>query len=112
MKVWLVGIGDVESSEIKHVCKTEKLAIKKLFEERDKLFKKWDKLIESCKKDRNWGGVEIYSNMISRLSDNNYKNWDNYPYKTPFIEGMEVEEEEESKLKPPEPDKDKTKRIR
>ena len=110
MDIWLVGIGDVESSEIKHICKTEKLAIKRLFEERDKLIEEWKRMIEFCKKENDKDGVKDYSDMIKKLSNDDYKNWDNYPHEIPFIFKMELEEE--SKLKPPEPDKDKTKRVR
>ena len=110
MNVWLVGIGDCESSEVKHVCKTEKLAVKKLFEERDELIKEWKRMIEFCKKENDKGGIKDYSDMIKKLSNNDYEHWDNYPHEIPFVFKMKLEEE--SKLKPPESDKDKTKKVK
>lgn len=89
MTIWIVGISDVESNEIKHICKTEELAIKRLFEERDKLVINWEYMIKH-KEFR--GDAEMYNEMIKNLMSDDYEHWNNYPHEVPYIEKREVEE--------------------
>ncbi len=90
MKVWLVSIADVESNEIKHICKTEELAIKRLFEERDKLIEGWKHQIKVFSDDKDY--KEGLNKMIKNVSSDDYKHWDNYPQEVPYISEREVEE--------------------
>ena len=95
MKVWLVGIADCEGSSITHICKTKQLALKRLFEERDKLVKEWKESIEFFKKEDRKDNVEDYLNMIKKLSTDDYKKWSNNdPQDYPYMYEMELEEEE------------------
>ena len=94
MKVWVVETGGHDSKRILHICKTKKLAVKRLFEERDKLVKKWKELIKISNDTNYKAGQEYYLDMIKILSTDNYEKWsDNYPEDFPFMYGVELERE-------------------
>ena len=90
MKIWIVGINSGENYTIHYACATKQLALKRLFEERDKLVKIYEHIIASCHicdRENLWKQKEI-------LFDNDYKKWEyNYPNKIPYILEMELEEE-------------------
>jgi hypothetical protein len=91
MKIWLVGVSDCESNSIVCACATKELAIKKMFEERDRLVAGWKESINqdaSSKFTRN-----LYQPMVDALSGDDYEHWDNYPNDVPYISEMEVLDE-------------------
>ena len=90
MKVWAVLKYDVETLELLHICNTKELAIKKLFEERDKLILHWKEMDELVNEEYQ---DDTYKQMIKNLSSNDYENWDNYPYDCLTIEELELETE-------------------
>jgi len=99
MKVWIVGVSDCEGNSIVAVCSTKKIAERELFKTRDKLiieYKEMNKHIqksmeEFCKKEKKPIWVEdMYKQMITALSGNDYKNWNNYPHEKPYLYEVEV----------------------
>lgn len=90
MKVWLVLKYDAEGAETLHICATKELAVKKLFEERDKLIADWKKMDKFLTQEYGEKDNE-YKRMIKSLSGDDYENWDNYPNDCLAIEEMELE---------------------
>lgn len=88
MTVYLVGISDCESNSIVCVCATKELAIKKMFEERDRLVKEW-KEMSQWEKDRGLK-MGIYDQMIESLSSDDHEKWENYPHEVPYISQIDV----------------------
>lgn len=92
MKVWVVGVGDVEGSGNSGLYKTKKSAVKAILGQRDLLIADWKRMLEYNNKKH--GGLfnEMYEGMIKNLSSDDYESWDNYPHDCPFMYEMEVEE--------------------
>ena len=88
MSVYLVGVGDCESYGVICACATKELAVKKLFEQRDKMVLDWIKYRDH--KDSFPSSVEMYQKMIDSLAGKDYENWNNYPHETPTISEQEV----------------------
>jgi hypothetical protein len=101
--VWIVGVSDCEGNSIKAVCATKEIAERELFKARDELvdeYKKMDKwqlqsAKDHCAKegkplDTSGGYFQIYKNMITALSGNDYKKWDNYPHDRPYLYKVEI----------------------
>jgi hypothetical protein len=90
MKVYVVGIFDIEGSSIRSIYKTKEGAIKKIFLIRDELIKNWKQLDKMNKK--NGFDIDMYEKMITIVSNDNYEEWNKseYMFETPFIEEYEV----------------------
>jgi hypothetical protein len=83
MEVWMVGVGDCESNEIKGIYATKELAVTELFKQRDRLVTEWKDFCKNIPDD-------MYQEMIDALSSSDYSSWNNFPHDTPYIEKMRV----------------------
>jgi len=92
MKVWLVGTCDVETTNVEHVCLSEKTALKRWDEIRRSLVDGCQRHIDYINENENTIGTTSYEREIIRLSETDPKKLDNYPREEPFITEMETEE--------------------
>jgi len=99
VKVWQVGVSDCESSSIICVCSTKEIALREMFKKRDSLVADWKEVEAQVEKERReWCEKEgreyfeddMYKQMISNLSSNDWENWNNYPHERPWIYETEV----------------------
>ncbi len=99
MKIWLVLICDCESTRVEKACLTKKIAIRELFKTRDELIKEWKKMHiiinktnkKICKDYKLIYEINnMYKNMIKKLSNNDYKQWDNSPHECPSIHCINI----------------------
>lgn len=90
MKVYIVGISEIEGSSIRSIHKTKEGAIKKLFLIRDDLVENWKHLDQLNKRDN--FEIDIYERMIKEISNDNYEEWFNseFIFETPFLREYEV----------------------
>jgi hypothetical protein len=85
VKVWLVGILNVELTETRYVCFSKETALKRWEEIRQEL-------IERNKEVWERHDHEMYARQNRNLQQINPILMDNYPYEEPFIREMETEE--------------------
>ena len=108
MKVWIVAVSDCESTSVGAICSTKEIAIREMFNERDRLVKEWKEakiyheestkkfIEESAAKGIHFGfdtGRDMYGDMIKALSSDDWENWDNYPQERPYIFEREIIEQ-------------------
>jgi hypothetical protein len=90
MKVWLVGVKNVETSNVHHVCLSEKTA-NKLWEETRKELR--TDCIERFEYSVIMGYeqlVTMYKRQVDNLDESDPKKLHNYPHDEPFISDMET----------------------
>jgi hypothetical protein len=101
MNVWIVGVSDCESNEIKCVCLTKEIAERELFKVRDALIVEWKKadvdiqvsIRELCEKEQCLIWEErMYKKMITALLGNDYERWENFPHDRPYLYKVNVME--------------------
>ncbi len=99
MKVWLVGVSDCEGNSIEAVCATKEIAERELFKARDRLVKEFQRMDismqktndEYCAKENKPTWIDnMYKDMITALSGNDYEKWDNFPHECPYLQETEV----------------------
>jgi len=102
MKIWIVGVSDCEGNSVRCICSTKDIAERELFRARDELIAGWKRMDkftqksmkEFCKKNNKRVQIDMmYKKMITALSGNDYKKWDNYPHEIPYLYETELLED-------------------
>jgi len=93
MTIWLVGVSDCESNSIVCACLNKEIAVREMFNVRDRLIAGWLESIsyaigepETYRK----SVEDLYKPMIEALKSDDYENWDNYPHDRPYISEIEI----------------------
>ena len=81
-EVWEVVISDCESDFTAYICATKEIALKKMFEYRDKLIKEYKRMLDYDK--------EMYGNMIKAIEGDDYEKWHIYLHECPSIRKTKV----------------------
>ena len=85
MKVYVVTVDDVEATSIRAICATKEIAIKVIFQERDKLTKDYEEQIKYHKEHYPDDTDDMYEKMIESLSGNDWEKWDNGVHECPHL---------------------------
>ena len=88
MKIWVVGVSDCEGNSIKAICATKEIAERELFKARDELVKEWKEMQKYFNQEGRTD--EMYTDMITSLSGNEYEKWNNYPHDCPYLYETEL----------------------
>jgi hypothetical protein len=95
-KVWLVMYDIGGNFPVKCVCASKEIAEKKIVELRDEIVnyykKELDQLKEWDDQERASLLISLYKDVIDSLSGDNYKEWEELPAVSLYIEECEVEE--------------------
>ena len=99
MKIYLVGDEGPEHCNVIKVFFKYENALAFFQEHRKDILKQMAELKEYWQKEdpRRWA-IDMYDEMITKLSDENPRTIDNYPHETPFIREMELSEPKEEIL--------------
>jgi len=93
MIVWLVGILNCETTDVRYVCLSETTALKRWEELRLELIKDYKNTMDNrnSKNQISIGDVEMYGRILANLAETDPTKLENYPHEEPFIHGMVCE---------------------
>lgn len=90
MKIYIVGVRDVEDCNDVYACKSKKTAVKRWNELRLEVIDNIKTSMKRTKDDSSY--VLMCQRMLINLSETDPSKLDNYPHEEPYIHEMEVEE--------------------
>lgn len=93
IKVWVVGIRDVESNTILHVCSSKEKALERWDKIRKEIIEQTEDNLKyhKSKSDIPDHYIEMLERCISNLQVTDPLKMDNFPHDEPFMHEMELE---------------------